>query len=156
MPSPVLSPGLTSRAWVSAPSPCPSVSGCGVCASGSDDLCGSHCALLFSVQLLCFSRGLWGPTKSANLLSVRWLPRRSVPFLLHSSLWGMLVPSWFLFFFSTQLCQEFLALFGGLSYSASIQLMFCASSFTYRCGFFAVFGGEGVGGLLLLCHLAPP
>ena len=31
------------------------------------------------------------------VLSVMWLPRMWVPFLLHSSLLGMLVPSWFLF-----------------------------------------------------------
>ena len=48
----------TSRAYVSAPSPNLSASGCGVWASGSDDLCGSHSALLFSVQLLCFSQQL--------------------------------------------------------------------------------------------------
>ena len=56
--SPVLSPGLTSGAWVSAPSPRPSSSGCGVQACGSDDLCGSHCTLLVSVPLLPFSRRL--------------------------------------------------------------------------------------------------
>ena len=101
-PAPVLSLGLSSRAWVSAPSPCLSISGCDAWAGGSDDLCSSHSALLFSVQLLHFSRQLWGPTDLADLSSVRWLPRRWVPFLLHSSLSGMLVPSWFLFslFFS--------------------------------------------------------
>lgn len=36
----------------------------------------SHSALPFSVQLLCFSPWLWGPTNSADLSSVRWLPRR--------------------------------------------------------------------------------
>ena len=39
------------------------------------------------------------------------------------------------FFCSTQLCQEFLALYGGLSSSVSVQLIFCASSFTGRCVF---------------------
>ena len=39
------------------------------------------------------------------------------------------------FFCSTQLCQEFLALFGGLNSSASIQLMFCVNRFTCRCVF---------------------
>ena len=59
--------------------------------------------------------------------SVRWLPRTWVLFLFHSSLSGMLVPTQFffslsLFFFcSTQLCQEFLALLGGLNSSASIR-----------------------------------
>ena len=48
----------------------------------------------------------------------------------------ILIPfiSLYFFFFSTQFCQEFLALFGGLS-SDSIQLMFCASCFTCRCVF---------------------
>ena len=40
---------------VSAPSPNPSISGCGDWGSGTDDLCGSHIALPSSVQLLCFS-----------------------------------------------------------------------------------------------------
>lgn len=48
----------------------------------------------------------------------------------------VLIPFLSLFFFcSTQLCQKFLALFGGLSSSASIQLMFCVSRFTCRCVF---------------------
>ena len=72
---------------------------------------------------------------------VRWLPRKWVPFLLHSSLSlslftvsPILIPFLSLiFFYSTQLRQESLALFGGLSSSASILLMFCASSFTCRC-----------------------
>jgi len=38
------------------------------------------------------------------------------------------------FFCFTQLCQEFLALFGDLS-SASIQLMFCVCRFARRCEF---------------------
>ena len=73
--------------------------------------------------------------------SVRWLPRMCIPFFFHSSLLGMLVPSWFLFplslffFCSTQLCQRSLALFGSLSSSASIQLMFCASHSICRCVF---------------------
>ena len=70
----------------------------------------------------------------------------------------ILIPFLSLFFFcSTQLCQEFLALFGGLSSSASIQLMFCANSFTCRCVFFDVFVGDGVRELLLLhIFLRPP
>ena len=59
------------------------------------------------------------------------------------------------FFCSTQLCQEFLALFGGVSSSASIQLKFYVSSFTCRCVVFDVFVAEGEHDLLLLCHLAP-
>ena len=52
----------------------------------------------------------------------------------------ILIPFLSLFFFcSTQLCQEFLALFGGLSSSASIQLMFCVSHFTCRCVFLMCF-----------------
>lgn len=146
MPSPVLSQGLTSGAWVSVSSPRLRISGCVVQASGSDGLFGFHSALLFSVQLLHFSWQLWGTANSANHSSVRWLPRRWVPFLLHGSLLGMPVPSLFLFslffffFYSTQLCQEFLALFGGLSSSAIIHLMFCGGSFTYRCVFGCVFG----------------
>ena len=66
-PAPVLFLGLTSRAEVSVPSPHPSTSGCGVWAGGSDDLCSSHSALLFSVQLLCFSCRLSGPSDSADL-----------------------------------------------------------------------------------------
>ena len=67
---------------------------------------------------------LWGFEVPTSLLisSVRWLPRVWVPFLFHTSLSGVLVPSWFLsslslFFFpfcSTQLCGGFLALFGGV------------------------------------------
>ena len=72
--------------------------------------------------------------------SVRWLLRVWVPFLLLSSLSGMLVQSLFilslsLFLCSTQLCQEFLTLVRGLSSSASTQLMFCVSCFTCRCVF---------------------
>jgi len=69
----------------------------------------------------------------------------------------ILIPSLSLFFFcSTQLCQESVVIFGGLSSSASIQLMFYVSSFTSRCVvffFFDVFVG-GVHDLLLLHHLA--
>ena len=61
----------------------------------------------------------------------------------------------FYFFCSTRLCQKFLALFGGLSSSASIQLMFCVSHFTCRCVFFEAFVGGGVHCLLLLCLLLP-
>ena len=84
--APVLSPGLTSRAYVSASSPHLSISGCGVQADGSDGLCGSHSALLFSVQLLHFSQRLEVLPTRLIFPSVRWLPRRRVPFLLHSPL----------------------------------------------------------------------
>ena len=67
----------------------------------------------------------------------------------------ILIPFLSLFFFcTTQLCQEFLALFGGLS-SAGIKLMFSVNRFTCRC-VCDVFVGEGECDLLLLCHLAPP
>ena len=45
-----------------------------------------------------------------------------------------------LVFCSTQLCQEFPALLGGLSSSASMQLMFCFNSFTCGCIFLCVCG----------------
>ena len=124
------------------PSPHLSVSGCGVCASGSDDLCISHSAFWFSDLLLSFSRHLGDPSNSADFsigqvasqgmgsLSSSQLPHRSASPVLPDSF------SLSLFFFSsTLLCQEFLALFGGLSSSASIQLIFCASHFTRRCVF---------------------
>ena len=56
----------------------------------------------------------------------------------------------------TQFCQEILAIFGGLSSSARIQLLFCASHFTCRrvsccC---CVFGrGRACSPTLLLSHL---
>ena len=61
-------------------------------------------------------------------------------FSLIVPLWRMPVHSWFPFshsplFCFTQLCQEILAIFGGLS-SASIQLLFCANHFTCRCVLF--------------------
>ena len=108
MPSPVLSLGLTSRASVSAPSSHASVSGCGVQADGSDDLCGSHSALLFSVQVLSFSQGLEGPSDSADLSSVS--ASQQVGSLSHSQLplgnaSPILIPFLSLFFFgSTHLC----------------------------------------------------
>ena len=88
-------------------------------------------------------------SKDVGSFSPSQLPLRNVS--------PILIPILSLFFFgSTQLCQKFLTLFGGLSSSASIQLMFCASRFTCRYFFFDVFVGEGVRNLLLLCNLAPP
>ena len=60
-----------------------------------------------------------------------------VPFLLHSSLSGVPVWSWFPFSLSsfllfTQSCHRILAIFGGLCSSASIQLLFWASHLTCR------------------------
>ena len=55
-PPPVVSPGLTSGACVSAPSPHPSFSGCGVPGGGADAPCGAHSAWLISVQLLRVSQ----------------------------------------------------------------------------------------------------
>ena len=112
--------------------------------------CPGHWFRLLSVRLsLCFavlspSAVLFCdfevPLTQLIFLSVRWLPRMWVPFLLYSCLGNatlVLIPFLSLFLFcSTQLCQEFLALFGCLSSSASIQLMFCLSHFTCRCVFF--------------------
>ena len=114
-PTLVLSPELIpSGTKVSEPSPCPSVSGCGV---------------QMVVQMIYVALTLLCPPRSSCYaflhdfevalaclisLSVSWLPRMWVPFLFHSSLSGMLVLIPFLslsfFFCSTQLCQEFLAL----------------------------------------------
>ena len=151
---------LTSGAWVSVPSACLSILNCGV-----HPMAQMICTAL---PLLCCSQysgcGFFSdfevPLAQLIFLSVRWLPRVWVPFLLHSSLSGMLAPSWFLFFLSflfcsTQLCQQFLALLGGLS-SANIQLLFCERRFTHRYVFFDVFVGEVEHDLLLLCHLALP
>ena len=55
-PALVLCPGLTSEPKSQCPAPRPSISSCGVQAGGLDDLCSSHSALLFAVQLLHFSR----------------------------------------------------------------------------------------------------
>ena len=66
-PPPVVSPGLTSGACVSAPSPHPSFSGCGVPGGGADAPCGAHSAWLISVQLLHVSQRHWGPSVSADL-----------------------------------------------------------------------------------------
>ena len=73
--------------------------------------------------------------------SVRWLPRRWVSFLLHSSLSGMLSPilipflclSFFLLFYLV--ISRISCPFWSLSSSASIQFMLCASCFTCRCVF---------------------
>ena len=57
LPTPACSQGLTSRAQVLVPIPHPSVSVFGVCASGSDDPCGS---LLFRSQTCCCTfLGVW-------------------------------------------------------------------------------------------------
>ena len=96
-PTLVFSLELTSRAWISAPNPCLNISGHGFWGSGADDLCCSHSALPFSIQLMCFSWRLGSPSVSADLLINKVLPRVWVPFLVHSSLSGVLVPSWLLF-----------------------------------------------------------
>ena len=88
---------LTSGPWVSVPSPCLTLSGCGVCGGGSDDLCGSHSALPSSVQLLRFLSNFEFPTSQPISPLVKWLPRVWIPFLFNSSLSGMLVLSWFLY-----------------------------------------------------------
>ena len=73
-------------------------------------------------------------------LSISWVDSQCVGSLSPSQLplgnaYLILIPflSLFFLFCSTQLCQEFL--FGGLSSSASIQLMSYVSHFTYRCIF---------------------
>ena len=88
---------LTSRVWVSAPSPCVSVLVCGVSGSGTNCLCGSLSASSSSVQLLHFSLRFWVPLSQVSSPSVRWLPRVHVPLVFHSSLSGVLVQSRFLF-----------------------------------------------------------
>ena len=60
------------------------------------------------------------------------------------------------FCFSTQLCQGFLVLFGGLGSPASIQWMLYASRFTCRYVFFLMFVGGGEHDVLLLSHFIPP
>ena len=81
---------------------------------------------------------LWGfevPPSYLISLSVRWLPRLWVPFLFRSSLSGVLVLSWLFPFCSTHLCGGFLALYGGLRSSATIQYMFHVNHSTCRWGF---------------------
>ena len=124
-PCPLLE--LTSRTWVSSPSPHPRVSGCSVLRSGTNGLCDSLSVSPSLVWLLLFSLRLWGPSVLADL-PVRWLPRLWIPFLFYISLSGLLVLSWFLFplslfppFCSTQLHGGFMALFGDLRSSVSIQ-----------------------------------
>ena len=136
----------SSRAQVSASSPRPSILSCGIWGSRADDLCSSHSTLPSQSSYSGFLGDFEVPPSQLISPSVRWITRMWVPFLFHRSLSGTLVPSWFLlslsfFFCSNWLCQEFLALFGGLS-SPSIQEMFCASRFTCRY-FFNVFVGEG-------------
>ena len=89
------------------------------------------------IQMTCLALTLLCPHQSSfctflgnfavplSCLWVRWLPGSWTPFLFRSSFSGVLVPSWFIFYFfffcSIQLCGGLLALFGGLSSSASIQ-----------------------------------
>ena len=58
LPTPAHSQGLTSEPRSLVPSPRPSISVFGVCASGSDDLCGSGSAFQISDLLLHFSQCL--------------------------------------------------------------------------------------------------
>lgn len=90
MPASVLSPGLPSGARVSAPSPCLRISGWGVPASGSD---AALTLLCLPQSSCCAFRGDFEiPPSQLISLSVSCLPRRWDPFLLQSSLSGMLVP----------------------------------------------------------------
>ncbi|XP_020951808.1 classical arabinogalactan protein 9-like [Sus scrofa] len=66
-PSPLPRTDLPSLSLNAQPPPAPSASVCGVQAGGADDLCSSHSALPSSVQLLCFSPRLRGPSGSADL-----------------------------------------------------------------------------------------
>ena len=107
----------------------------GVLGDGTDGLCVSLlCLLSGCCDFLC-GLEFRPPSRFISLLSVRWSPRVWVPFLLHSSLSGVQecwsYPDSCLFFSlsllslfhfcSTQLCERFLALFGVLRSSASIQ-----------------------------------
>ena len=106
-PTLVLSPELTSRTWVSVPSPNPSISGCDVWGGGADDLCSSYSALPPQSSCYPFLCNFEVPPSWLISLLVRWLPRIWVPFLFNSSLSGVLVPSWFLFSFSLSLFFPF-------------------------------------------------
>ena len=113
--------------------------------------------LCFSLLSLAAGAFLWSfevPPSWLISLSVRWVPKVQVPLLFHSSLSGVLVPSWFLslYFCSIQLCGGFLSLFGALRPSASAQI-FCVNGSTCRWFFFSnMFVREGQHHILLLCH----
>ena len=88
-PTPACSWALTSRAKVLVPSSHLSVSVFGDCASGSEDLFSSRSAFQISDLLLHSSEHLEIPPTQLILLSIRWLSRVWVPFLLYTSLSGV-------------------------------------------------------------------
>ena len=115
------------------------VSQAGIWAGVSDDLCGSHSAVLLWVQLPCFSRWRWGPTDWADLLAVRWLPRVgsfSPSQLPIRNAGPVLIPSLSFFFlwFYPVLSRVSCPLWRFKSFCQH-QLMFCVSCFTWGCGF---------------------
>ena len=116
-------------------------------------------ALPISVWLLCSSPGLWGSLCVLADLSVRWPARVRIPFLFHSSLSRVLLPSWYLFFLF------FFHLFYPVMWRVSYSFWKC--KVFWQCSvdvpfkqfyiqfFLDVFVGEGVHHFLLLCHLNP-
>ena len=107
---------------------------------GTDPLCGNLSTLPSTPLWLCSPPWLWSfPPLPPTVLPAKGLPSVRKPFLLHSSLPLVQVPS--LFFFLC--CFFFLlpypgtwwdsCLLGGLTSSASIQWVFYRSSSTCRC-----------------------
>ena len=159
-PNLVLSLELTFRALVSVPSPA-WVSQAVVSGPVVQMICVAL-TLLYPQSNCCLFLGDFDiPPSQLISPSLDCLPSVRVPFLFHSSLTGVLVPSHpdsfcisFSFsFYSTQLCGGFLSRFEGLN-SDSIQYLFCANHSTCRC-FSNVFVGEGEHDILLLHHLDP-
>lgn len=159
-PTLVLSLELTSRAQVSVPSPCLSISGC---------------AVQGGMQMICAALSLLCPLQSAAVLlgdfeappsqlispSVRWLTRVWVPFLFNSSFSSVLVLYWFLFSLS-------FLLFYPVMWRVSCPLwrfkvffqhpadVLCKSHLDVLLFFFFnVLVGEGECHVILLCHLDP-
>ena len=170
-PSPL--PELTSKAWVSVPSYRLSVPGCGIPVDGTDGLCGSLCFALLSPPNFEAPPPSWLVSPS-----VRWPPRVRIPFLFHSSISEVLVPTWFPFFsFSLSFFSPFVLLSYMEGFSPFLEVWGLLPAFS-RCfvqivlhveaGFFwfvfwgvfwfdcfDVFVGEGELHVLLLCHLDP-
>ena len=97
-PAPVLSLGLTSRAESTVARPHLCISGCGVQVV-VQMICEALTLLCCSQSSCCIFLGDFEvPPTGLIFQSVRWLLRMWVPFCRHSSLSGMQVLSWFLFF----------------------------------------------------------
>ena len=81
----------------------PNVSVCGRLGkywASTDLLWSSFCFAFLTLAVVLFSKALkHPPCPGWSFPSVSFPPRVWIPFLFHSSLWGVLVPSWFLFFF---------------------------------------------------------